>query len=155
MVGTRDDDRAGPGPPRAELVRAACRWALAALYLVAAGFHFAKPQPFVGIVPPWVPWPEAVVLATGLAEGAGALSLLQPWSPRLRRAGGIGLALYALCVWPANFQHMLLDLARPDRGLGLAYHLPRLAAQPLVIWLALWSARVTEWPFARRLGAGG
>ena len=34
------------------------------------------------------------------------------------RAAGIGLALYALCVWPANFQHMTLDLAHPDQGSG-------------------------------------
>jgi uncharacterized membrane protein len=62
----------------------------------------------------------------------------------------VGLALYALCVWPANFQHLTLDLARPDGGLGLGYHVPRLLAQPLIIWLALWAGEVTEWPFARR-----
>ena len=64
--------------------------------------------------------------------------------PALRRAGGIGLALYALCVWPANVNHMLIDLARTDGGgLPLAYHLPRLAAQPLLIWAALWAAGVS------------
>ena len=55
-------------------------------------------------------------------------------------AAGWGLAAYALCVWPANFNHMFLELARSDGGLGLAYHLPRLAAQPLLIWLTLWAS---------------
>ncbi len=77
---------------------------------------------------------------------AGAIGLM---IPATRKAAGWGLALYALCVWPANVQHMLLDLARPE-GLSLAYHVPRLAAQPLVIWLALWTGAVIDWPFRRR-----
>jgi len=101
-------------------------------------------------VPPWVPAPAAVVAGTGVAELLGAAGLLQPWSRPLRRAAGGGLALYALCVWPANFQHMMLDMARPDQGLGLGYHVPRLLTQPLIIWLALWAGEATDWPFARR-----
>lgn len=96
--------------------------------------------------------PEAVVAATGVAELLGAAALAQPWSRRLRQAGGIGLALYALCVWPANFEHMWLDLARPGQGLGLTYHVPRLMFQPMIIWLGLWTGEVTEWPLARRTG---
>src|ERR1043166_6361182 len=117
-------DRMSEAAPRRKRIRTVCRWALALLYLVAAGFHLAKPHPFVGIVPPWVPWPDQVVLWTGLAEGSGALALLQPWSPRLRRAAGAALALYAVCVYPANVQHMLLDLGRAGHGPGLADHLP-------------------------------
>lgn len=79
----------------------------------------------------------------------GAAGLVQGWSPGLRRAAGLGLALYALCVWPANFQHMALDMARDDGGLGLGYHLPRLAFQPVLIWLALWTGEVTSWHPAR------
>jgi uncharacterized membrane protein len=136
--------------PRADFGRAVTRWALAVLYLVAAGFHFAKPRPFLSITPGWVPWPETVIWLTGAAEAAGALALLQPWSRRLRQAGGIGLALYAVCVYPANVNHMLLDLAKPSQGLGLGYHVPRLLAQPVIVWLALWAGEVTAWPFARK-----
>jgi uncharacterized membrane protein len=106
----------------------------------------------VTIVPPWVPAPAAIVTVTGVAELLGAAGLLQPWSVRLRRAAAVGLALYALCVWPANFQHLALDMARADHGLGLGYHVPRLLAQPLIIWLALWAGEATDWPFARRNG---
>ena len=42
----------------------------------------------------------------------------------MRKAAGAALAAYALCVWPANVNHMLIDMARPDHGWGLAYHLP-------------------------------
>lgn len=122
------------------------RGLLGALYLIAAYFHLAAPGPFLRIMPGWVPWPEATILFTGIAEGLGALMLLQPWSPRLRRAGGIGLALYAVCVFPANIHHFALDMARADHGLGLAYHGPRMLLQPVLVWLALWTGEVLQSP---------
>ncbi len=114
------------------------RWLLAAFYFLAGVIHIIRPAPFLTIMPGWVPMPEAVVLWTGVAEILGALGLVQGFSLPLRRAAGWGLALYALCVWPANINHLLLDMAKPGGGLGLAYHGPRMLAQPAIIWLALW-----------------
>lgn len=130
--------------------RSLSRIVLAVLYAVAGVLHLAAPHPFVAIVPPWVPWPAPVVMLTGLAELAGAAGLLQPLSPGLRKAAGWGLAAYALCVWPANVQHMLIDLAQPGTGLGLGYHVPRLALQPVLVWWPLWAAAITDWPWRRR-----
>ena len=132
------------------MIRLALRWVLALFYAVAGYFHLASPAPFLKIMPDAVPWPEAVVLWTGIAELAGAAGLIQPWSPALKRAAGIGLALYALCVWPANINHMIMDMARADGGFGLAYHIPRMVAQPVIIWLALWVSGTTDWPFRHR-----
>lgn len=131
-------------------IRSALRWLLALLYAAAGYFHLAAPQSFLRIVPGWVPAPDAVVLWTGVAELAGAVALVQPFSRALRRAAGIGLALYALCVWPANANHLLIDWARPDGGWGLDYHVPRMLSQPAIIWAALWAGEATDWPFARR-----
>lgn len=134
-----------------DMIRAVLRWVLALLYAVAGVVHLANPAPFLRIMPGAVPWPELVILLTGVAELLGAAALLQPWSRPLRRAGGVGLALYALCVWPANINHLLIDMARTDGGgLSLAYHAPRMLAQPLVIWLALWVSGRIDWPFAKR-----
>lgn len=130
-------------------LKLALRWLLAALYAFAGYMHFAKPGPFVSITPGWVPYPDAVVFWTGVAEVLGAVALVQPFSRPLRQAAGIGLALYALCVWPANINHFAMDMAREDGGLGLAYHVPRMFAQPLVIWLALWVAEVPM-PWSRK-----
>jgi uncharacterized membrane protein len=130
--------------------RAMLRWGLGLLYLTAGFFHLATPAPFLQITPAWVPAPEAVVKWTGIAEIAGALALLQPWSESWRRAGAIALALYAICVFPANINHLALDQARADGGFSLAYHIPRLAFQPVLVWLALWTCGVTNWPLARR-----
>lgn len=126
--------------------RALLRWLLAAFYAAAGGVHLVSPGPFVSITPHWVPQPELVVALTGIAEILGAVGLVQGVSVSLRRAAAWGLAAYALCVWPANFNHMAIDMASSDGGLGLAYHVPRLAAQPLLIWLALWVGEVTGWP---------
>ena len=132
------------------MIRHTLRWLLAAFYAFAGYVHLAKPAPFLSIMPTWVPAPEAVVLWTGIAELLGAAALAQWTSLPLRRAGAIGLALYAVCVFPANIHHFALDLARPDGGLGLGYHAPRMIAQPLVVWLALWTGGVTDWPLRRR-----
>ena len=113
---------------------------LICLYLVAGALHLLLPAPFVKITPAWVPAAPFVITLTGLAELAGAAGLAQPWWPRLRVAAGYGLAAYALCVWPANINHLLMDMARPGHGLGWAYHGPRMLAQPLLIWMALWSS---------------
>lgn len=123
------------------MIRIALRWLLAAVYLLAGVIHLVNPAPFLTITPSWVPAPEAVVLLTGVAEILGAIGLVQPWALPLRRAAGWGLALYALCVWPANINHFALDMARADGGLGLGYHVPRMFAQPVIIWLAWWVSR--------------
>lgn len=138
------------GKRKGESVRTVLRWVLAPFYALAGYMHLAKPEPFLAIMPGWVPWPEAVVLWTGVAELLGAVGLLQPWSPVVRKWAGIGLALYALCVWPANMNHFVMDMAKPDGGLGLAYHVPRMFAQPLLIWLALWVGGATDWPLRRK-----
>jgi uncharacterized membrane protein len=132
------------------MIRAVCRCLLALAYLAAGVLHIISAGPFLSITPGWVPLPETVVLLTGLAEIAGAAGLIQPFAPGLRRAAAAGLALYAVCVFPANIHHMMTDMARPLPDLGWGYHVPRMALQPLLVWLALWTGGVTDWPFARR-----
>ena len=133
------------------MIRTALRWVLAIFYLIAGYAHVASPEPFLTVMPDWVPAPEEVVFWTGIAEFLGAAALAQPWSERLRKAGAIGLALYAICVFPANINHFALDMSSEDGGLGLAYHVPRMFAQPVIIWAALWASRVIDWPFAKRV----
>ena len=123
------------------------RFLLAAFYLLAGIAHLRSPGGFLAITPGWVPYPEFVVAFTGVAEIAGAIGLM---IPRLRYAAGIGLALYALCVWPANIHHMINKIAVGGESMGMAYHIPRMIAQPVIIWLALWPSGVTNWPFVKR-----
>jgi uncharacterized membrane protein len=123
------------------MIRTLLRWLLAVFYGLAGAVHLLRPEPFLTIMPAFVPAPEAVVLLTGIAEIAGAIGLVQPVSAKLRSWAGWGLALYALCVWPANINHFIIDMARESGGLGLTYHVPRMFAQPVIIWLAIWVSR--------------
>ena len=128
------------------LARSALRWLLVLAYAYAGYRHLSTPAPFLAIMPPWVPQPAFVVAATGVAEIAGAIGLT---IAATRKAAGWGLALYALCVWPANFHHAFAHVAIGGHALGWGYHAPRLAAQPLIIWWALWASGAIDWPFAR------
>ncbi|NWK95110.1 hypothetical protein DM806_05400 [Sphingobium lactosutens] len=120
---------------------------LAAAYALAGAAHLMRPAGFVAITPHWVPAPETVIALTGLAELAGAAGLM---ISRTRPAAGIGLALYAFCVWPANFNHALNDIPLGGAHLSWWYHGPRLVVQPLIIWWALWASGITDWPIRRR-----
>lgn len=137
-----------PAPPRESVPRLIARWVLAAAYLLAGIAHLRSPAGFLAITPGWVPRPELVVALTGLCEIAGALALALV--PRLRRAAGIALALYAVCVFPANLNHALNDIPLGGRDLSWWYHGPRLALQPVIVWWALWAGGVTDWPFRKR-----
>lgn len=134
-------------PQSSDTGRAAARWALAAVYLAAGMLHLAMPDPFLRITPEWVPFPRQVVMGTGLCEVAGAIALL---TRGLRRAAGIALATYAVCVFPANIKHAIDSLPAGAGHLGWWYHAPRLALQPVLVWWALFAGEVVESPLARR-----
>jgi len=131
------------------LIRRFFRWLLAIFYLVAGIAHIRSPGGFLLITPDWVPFAEQVILFTGLAEIVGAIGLLIPpnFVPRARYAAGIGLALYALCVYPANINHAINNIAIGGETASWLYHGPRLAFQPVFIWWALVSGGVINWPF--------
>ena len=134
--------------PRLEAIRTALRWLLGAAYLIAGIAHVASPSGFLKITPGWVPYPATVILLTGLCEIAGASALA--FIPPLRRAAAIGLALYAVCVFPANVNHAMHDIAIGGTHLSWWYHGPRLLFQPVIIWWALWVGHVVDWPFGRQ-----
>jgi uncharacterized membrane protein len=132
-----------------ETARTFARAVLALAYFAVGVVHLKSPEGFLPIMPDWVPWPRDVVLATGVAEIAGAIGLL---IPRLRVAAAWGLAAYAVCVFPANIKHALEGVAIGGEVLGWGYHGPRLLAQPVIVWWALWAGGITDWPF--RWGRG-
>ena len=134
---------------RESVIRRFFRWLLAIFYLIAGIAHIRSPGGFLAITPEWVPYAEQVVLLTGLAEIAGAIGLMMPATivPRLRYAAGIGLALYALCVYPANINHAVNNIAIGGSTASWLYHGPRLAFQPVFIWWALIAGGVINWPF--------
>lgn len=131
-------------------VRLVSRALLGAAYLLAGVLHVLVPAPFLGITPDWVPFPQAVIFATGLCEIAGSVAL---FVPRLRWWAGVMLAAYAVCVYPANVKHAVDYVQHGTGGLSLWYHVPRLLLQPVLVWWALFAGAVIDWPFGRRGGS--
>ena len=136
---------AAPGRTRLTL-----RMILAAFYLAAGVLHLRAPGGFLPIMPQMIPWPRAVILLTGACEAAGAVGLV--WRPTRRWAGGM-LALYALCVWPANIYQALWHVQAPPLPDSWWYHGPRLVLQPVLMWWALFAGGVLDWPFRPRRDA--
>lgn len=129
------------------MARMVMRWIMAAFYLAAGMVHLFHAPAFLPIVPDWVPAPETVILATGVCEIAGAVGLL---TRRWQWWAGVMLALYAVCVFPANIKHAVEGIEVPQLPSSWWYHGPRLAAQPIVVWWALFCAHIIDWPFRRR-----
>lgn len=120
---------------------------MAVFYAVAGVVHLAHPSIFMPVMPGWVPYPYEVILLTGGAELFGAAGLL---IPRFRWWAGVMLAVYAVCVFPANLRHAWLDVVEAQRYATLWYHAPRLPLQPVIIWWALYAAGVIDWPWRKR-----
>jgi uncharacterized membrane protein len=103
---------------------------------VGAGVnHFVMPSAYRRIVPPSMKArAEQVVVLSGVAEVAGGLGVLLPWT---RRCAGLGLVALLAAVFPAN-----LYMARaPERFRGIPRWAlyARLPLQPLMMWWA-WTA---------------
>jgi uncharacterized membrane protein len=135
--------------PASDKRRAVLRWILALFYFVAGVIHLKSPNGFLKITPDWVPWPEEVILVTGLCEIAGAIALLISHR-RLNQAAGIALAAYAVCVYPANIKHAMEGISLIGMQQDWWYHAPRLAFQPVFVWWALYAGWVIDWPFGKR-----
>lgn len=80
------------------------RWLLGIFFIVAGVGHFWKPAAYLAIMPPYIPWPLAMVYVSGVAEIAGGLGVL---IPQTTRAAAWGLMLLLVAVFPANL-HMAL-----------------------------------------------
>ena len=128
------------------------RWILAAFFAAAGVSHILAPDVLLSITPAWVPFPREMILLTGAFEIAAAAALLtRPFC----KWAGIALAVYALCVWPANIKHALDGIDVPGLPSSWWYHGPRLALQPVIVWWALFCAGVIDWPWTRNTGEPG
>lgn len=126
--------------------RRAIRLLLAVVFMVDGVLHAVATDVFAAITPDWVPQPQLVVLATGVAAFLGGAGLVLR---QTRKAAGVGLALYCVCVFPANVHHALGNVAVNGARLDWFYHAPRLLFQPVFTWACLWAPGVMDWPFRK------
>ena len=125
-----------------QIKRISC-YLIAFLFVVAGMLHFIRPAMYIAIMPPYVPFPRAMVYLSGVFEVLGGLGVLRAGS---RRWAGYGLALLLLAVFPANI-HMALH---PDQyvhlGIAPIWFWLRLPLQFVLIAWILWATRIPSNP---------
>jgi uncharacterized membrane protein len=105
-------------------------------FFVGGLAHFVFTDLEMKIVPPWLPAPRLLVLASGVFELLGAVGIL---FPRTRSAAGWCLILLTVAVTPANvymLQHADLFPTIPYWALVI-----RLPLQVVVLACIWWSTR--------------
>ncbi len=111
--------------------------AIFALFFVAAGVnHFVDTPFYQSITPPYLPWPYALVIVSGVAEIVLGFGLLVP---KLSRLSAWGLIALLIAVFPANIHmaaHPELFPTIPVVALWI-----RLPVQGVLILWAYWYTR--------------
>lgn len=119
------------------IFRLVLRLLLAALFLAAGTLHLRHPEPFLLIMPPWIPLHRACVLVSGVFELLGGVGLLIPMR-QVQVTTGWGLTLLLIAVFPANI-YMSVDKIQVA-GLHIPSWLAwaRLPLQPLLMVAVIW-----------------
>jgi uncharacterized membrane protein len=106
-------------------------YVMALFYTVAGINHFLHPQNYMQIMPPFLPYPLALVYISGICEALFGLLLIPAGTRRV--AAWLIIALL-LAVFPANIQ-MMLNYRQSHNPLFWITIL-RLPLQVLLIWWA-------------------
>jgi uncharacterized membrane protein len=116
------------------------RLVLSLAFIGAGVNHFVMPRAYEAIVPPSMKSrAQSLVAVSGVAEVAGGLGVLLPWT---RRLAGLGLIALLAAVFPANL-HMARAPERFSKIPRWALY-ARLPLQPLMMWWAWKATRRTS-----------
>jgi uncharacterized membrane protein len=115
------------------------RTLLAVLFFFSGCFHLMAPEPYLRIVPPYLPARLALVYLSGVAEILGGTGLLIPTT---RRAAAWGLVALLIAVLPANIHMATAHLAAPGiMGHRWAQWLRIPLQLPLIYWAWIYTRR--------------
>jgi uncharacterized membrane protein len=118
---------------------------LAAIFYVVAGtLHFIKPEVYLKIMPPYIPWHVAMVRGSGVFEILGGLGLLVS---ETRRAAAWGLIALLIAVFPANIYMATHPIESGGVSIAPVLRWVRLPLQLLLVWWLLWCTKLR--PVAR------
>lgn len=124
------------------MIATLARLVLGVFLLIAGVGHFIARQEFTAQVPPWMPWPDAVVYVSGVIEIVLGIALIVS-RRRLPIVGWI-VAIFFVIVFPGNIWQYLEG--RDAFGLDSdAARAVRLLFQPVLVVWALWCTGAWGW----------
>lgn len=129
---------AGTERPLRERARTIARWLVTVAMVAIGALHFARPEPFLAIMPPFIPFHLAMVLVSGAAEIALGLALAPK---QTRRWASWGLVALYVAVFPANIYMAVAGIAPTGEPVPAWVAWGRLPLQPLLMLLAWWVGR--------------
>ncbi len=115
--------------------RRALTFLLGSAMMVVGSFHFITPEPFIKIVPAYLPPPNILVVISGFFEILGGLGLI---ISKTRRFASWGLIALYISVFPANINMALNDIHLSEDGVANWVYWLRLPFQFVFIYLAWW-----------------
>lgn len=119
-----------------------------AIFMISAGLnHFANPEFYLRLMPPWLPWHGPLVFWSGVAEVVAGIGVL---IPRVRREAGWFAIAVLLAVFPANVWMALDPEIWPEIPTWARW--ARLPVQAFLIW---WAWVVTRPVDADSIGRHG
>ncbi|PTM58413.1 DoxX family protein [Desmospora activa] len=114
-------------------------YAMCAMLFFTGVSHFVMVEPFVEMIPVWLPYPFWINMGAGVVELLLGLGLL---FKRTRKVSGWLLAVFFVLVFPANINNAIYGNEIPG-GLNNIPYYPwiRLLFQPVYIVWALWCSK--------------
>lgn len=123
---------------RSHRVKTCFRGLLGVLMVLAGLVHFVNPEPYLMIMPDYLPWHAALVFISGVLEVLLGAAL---FVPKLRALAGWGLIALFVAVLPANLWMATEGIQPPGMEMSPTGAWVRVAFQAVFIY---WAWAVTR-----------
>lgn len=119
-----------------QLMREILKWLFGVMFALAGANHFLNTGFYVSIMPPYLPWPAALVYISGVAEIILGVALL---FRRVERLAAWGMIALIIAVTPVHIQMATHPELYPEYGQPALWG--RLLLQGALLAWAFWFTR--------------
>jgi uncharacterized membrane protein len=127
---------------RSTRVKSVFRGLLGALMIVSGILHFANPEPYLMMMPDYLPWHAALVYISGVFELGLGVAL---FVPKTRSLAGWGLVALLIAILPANVWMASEGIQPPGMEMSPTGAWIRVAFQAVFIYWA-WAVSRPDQP---------
>lgn len=125
-------------PAKPHRVKTFFRGLLGVLMVLAGIVHFVNPEPYLMMMPSYLPWHEGLVFISGVFEVVLGVAV---FVPKYRELAGWGLVALLIAVLPANIWMATEGIQPPGMEMSTPVAWVRVAFQAVFIY---WAWAVTR-----------